>query len=625
MPKKGRMHRLLKIILVLAVAAGWGGGIGRAQLYVAYANAGVVSEYDAETGAVLSETFILGLNKPMRMVLGNGALYILQEGSHSVGKFDAKTGAAINASFISDLEYPQTLAVDGDALFVACGEAQTQKVRIHKYDANSGALVKRDFVPAFLPPIEMAASNGHFFVGSPQDIRGIREFDGGTGAVIEARLKFLLPDPSHLLVSNNLLFVTNGVYSSGSVLFKFNLDDPPPPDGLAAFNILNRDLKGGSWLAYSGDDLFVGGRNDTAVAKYNAATGALVKAAFVPPLGDRIGGIAVVPRAPSGQFAMAEMKSNLRREFWQYAFLSMNYGGYFLAGFVAFVLLVLGWLGLVFFGPRRPVLAPVERVVAEMPSPAEAPAPAEAMPVEESPPPTPQAYSTSVLVKIGVVIMVITLVPALVAGYIGYEWYEMQAEGGAIRAEMKNMIGVWTYDNNDTRMPAERPVFWQVTIYPHRLEYSSGSGSHAKEGEWRNGGFWCAASGGSGDVEAVKMLDEENVELHMSTLDPGNETVLKLYKTMGSEAEAQAIKARYPEPIRYPPPDGVIRVGMTEYQLRSLPWKIEEVETVGQARYERGTDCIYHSDDPHIEKLHVLLKNHRVTAVRNSNDQPFGQ
>jgi hypothetical protein len=56
-PERGKdVNRFLKLVLAV-LFAGWCWGNAKAQLYVAYSNAGVVSKYDADTGAPISENF----------------------------------------------------------------------------------------------------------------------------------------------------------------------------------------------------------------------------------------------------------------------------------------------------------------------------------------------------------------------------------------------------------------------------------------------------------------------------------------------------------------------------------------------------------------------------------------
>ena len=81
-------------------------------------------------------------------------------------------------------------------------------------------------------------------------------------------------------------------------------------------------------------------------------------------------------------------------------------------------------------------------------------------------------------------------------------------------------------------------------------------------------------------------------------------------------AEQATIAAKYPGPITYPPPKGTITFNMTEYDLRSLPWKAESVMATGNDAYSRGVVYHYRSDDPKIPALDVTVMNRRVTMMR---------
>jgi hypothetical protein len=81
-----------------------------AQLYVTQLS-GVVSEYDATTGAAINASFITGLMFPGGLAVSGNTLFVANELGTTVGKYDANTGAAINASFITGLKFPFGVAV----------------------------------------------------------------------------------------------------------------------------------------------------------------------------------------------------------------------------------------------------------------------------------------------------------------------------------------------------------------------------------------------------------------------------------------------------------------------------------------------------------------------------------
>jgi hypothetical protein len=81
-----------------------------AQLYVTKrpgGGNGVVSEYNATTGAAINVSFITGLTNEMDfgLAVSGNTLLLADINSGTVAEYDAMTGAAINASFIRGLNH----------------------------------------------------------------------------------------------------------------------------------------------------------------------------------------------------------------------------------------------------------------------------------------------------------------------------------------------------------------------------------------------------------------------------------------------------------------------------------------------------------------------------------------
>jgi hypothetical protein len=146
-------------------------------------------------------------------------------------------------------------------------------------------------------------------------------------------------------------------------------------------------------------------------------------------------------------------------------------------------------------------------------------------------------------------------------------------------------------------------------------------------------GFWSRGKDGQ-EVEAVKVIGPEFVEVHVAAFSEGSTQVVTLYKEKGSPAEMQAVAAKYPTPLANPPPSGAITVGMTEFQVRSLPWKPSRIlnavdwnyisETQGGSPDTGASDedamiFCYRCDNPHLAELRVTIKNHKVIAVGGGN------
>ena len=85
-----------------------------AQLYVTNMpqGGGAVSEYNAETGAVINLNFITTLDVPGGLALLGNRLFVTNYGSGTVGEYDATTGAAIKAHLITGLEKPVGIAIN---------------------------------------------------------------------------------------------------------------------------------------------------------------------------------------------------------------------------------------------------------------------------------------------------------------------------------------------------------------------------------------------------------------------------------------------------------------------------------------------------------------------------------
>jgi hypothetical protein len=187
------------------------------------------------------------------------------------------------------------------------------------------------------------------------------------------------------------------------------------------------------------------------------------------------------------------------------------------------------------------------------------------------------------------------------------------------RADRSHLIGIWSFDNSYIRQADEEPLMKLLTVSPTHMEYSAERGSLGTQGQWRDNGFWCQKADGSGEVEMAKIVSPEEIEVHVSAFDPRSQEVAVLYKLRGSDAEMQELAARYPPPITYPPPVGIIKFGMTEYVLRNLPWKPDQISPTGDEPYSRGTLYTYHSDNPKLDELKVTVKSHHVVQVQGGN------
>ena len=236
---------------------------------------------------------------------------------------------------------------------------------------------------------------------------------------------------------------------------------------------------------------------------------------------------------------------------------------------------------------------------------------------QEAPVSAPRVKSRAVS-PLTVVILGLFALTLGVAGFLA--WLASQATDMSQHREVdsSDLVGVWGFENV-TRQSGEMPVILSLSVYPTRLEFSNDQGREVKQGEWRNNGFWCQAPDSTDEVEVAKITSPEELELHESAFEPNNPKVDVLYKEQGNAAEMKAIADKYPPPITYPPPAGVIKYWMTEYELTTLPWKPDHLEITGDEPYSLGVVYVYRSDDPHLDKLQVTVKNHRVVEVKGGN------
>ncbi len=165
-------------------------------LYVAVVNSGVegiggaINKYNANTGAVISTSFIFINGEPTGLaVMGpspffpSGFLFVANFSSGTVGKYDATTGAPINTSFITGLKGPTGLVLQGRSLLVANFFGNT----VSKYDAITGARIKARFITGLNFPAGLALNGNKLYVTNDNDPGTVGEYNAITGARIKAK------------------------------------------------------------------------------------------------------------------------------------------------------------------------------------------------------------------------------------------------------------------------------------------------------------------------------------------------------------------------------------------------------------------------------------------------------
>lgn len=609
-----------------------------AQVYVAYANSGVVSEFDADSGAIINEMFILGLKQPHSMCVAHGMLYVVQRGTGTIGTYDLHTGAAIRPELVPSLNMPQAMTVSGDAIYVSDFDWQTSQPRIGKYNALTGAVINSWLVKitgavingiTMMPtsPNALAVSGNRLIVANGESISGLSVFDATTGALITDRFVPFLSAATGLEVAGNWLYLDVGRNAPMGAIFKLDPVTGSSPFGIPGFPfprpmVTKLDFPG--TMAVSGDSLFVGEGPETAIGKYNATTGDVINAKFIPSESDRLGGLAVVPRGPTEEESAADAKFEWKKALVDYGFVLMEHRNeVFVAVCAVMGSIALGVLALA-FRQRAPMpAAPVAELTAEksVAAPEEA-IPAEGVPtsVEESPQPvedapyvTAQPPSRPRLLYVAMAVLILTLLAVATMVYAVFGPSEIGPTLHDTRDSER--IGAWGFDSSETGEADEKPVLLSLNVYPNEADYSEGSGSYTKAGKWHNGGFWIENDDGSGETEIARLIDPLDIEVHVHAFIPSRSDMPVLYKQVGSAAEVQAVAAKYPSPLTYPPAKGVITYDMTEYDLNMLPWKPDYLSAVGEQSYSRGTLYHFHSDDPKIPPLEVTLMNRHVVKV----------
>jgi WD40 repeat protein len=266
---------LLRVLLVVLTT--WTAflampGRAHAQLYVSSRTTGIISEYNATTGAVINANFITGLTAPEALLLSGDNLFVVNNGSGSggwVGKYNATTGAAISQSFITGTDfYPSGLALSGGDLWVAnlvIGE-------VDKCNA-SGEIVHAYVEGGHDSYGELGFFGKSIYFLANLEASEVSEIEAKTGVVLNT---LNVSGPYGIAFLGNTLFV--GSYADGTI---------------AKYNAKTLKLIKGSFIkgldepyqiALLGDTLFVANGGTGTVGEYDASTGAVINASFVSGL-----------------------------------------------------------------------------------------------------------------------------------------------------------------------------------------------------------------------------------------------------------------------------------------------------------------------------------------------------
>jgi DNA-binding beta-propeller fold protein YncE len=189
---------------LIAIAALWAmPRTARAQLYVTQGSTGgIVSKYNATTGALIKAHFITRLNGPTGLAVSGTDLFVAIETGNKVGKYNATTGAAINANFITGLHAPffgLVLNTSGRRLFVTNTTILTNTVGA--YNATTGAPINASLITGLNRPVGLALLGNNLFVVKQETNNGtVGKYNATTGAAINANFITGLITPVGLAV-----------------------------------------------------------------------------------------------------------------------------------------------------------------------------------------------------------------------------------------------------------------------------------------------------------------------------------------------------------------------------------------------------------------------------------------
>jgi hypothetical protein len=167
-------------------------------------------------------------------------------------------------------------------------------------------------------------------------------------------------------------------------------------------------------------------------------------------------------------------------------------------------------------------------------------------------------------------------------------------------------------------------------------------------GHWTAHAFYVDSTLDTSTQTAVAHeMKDEDLEVNLGYFKPGlpdKVTCVMLHRTFPQDSPFP-IEGEV-KPVTYPPPRGLIRVGMLECDLQTLPWHADHIEntgvvihapyedhlsdgTVNTVRYnDQGDDdrnpptyYSYHSDRPGVPKLVVQVYRGRVVEVAGGAEE----
>jgi hypothetical protein len=216
------------------------------------------------------------------------------------------------------------------------------------------------------------------------------------------------------------------------------------------------------------------------------------------------------------------------------------------------------------------------------------------------------------------------------------------------------MVGQWTNYDDPSLMGLE------VTIIPNEIvifalnQKTMKMESYKETGRWRSHAFYCDSHTDSpAEVQVASELPNEDLQLNLKYFSPSlpDQALCVLKRRNPTVYHPYPVYAPG-QTVTYPPPKGLIRPGMLECDLQTLPWRPDHVQlpdSVVDARPPQtlsdgtqipqppdpldnppqNTVYTYHSDRADAPQLLVTVYHGRVIQVdggaEETGDIPYAQ
>jgi len=163
----------------------------------------------------------------------------------------------------------------------------------------------------------------------------------------------------------------------------------------------------------------------------------------------------------------------------------------------------------------------------------------------------------------------------------------------------------------------QRTGGFNVSINDHAIDIQAGTKQYHKEGRWANDTFYAKSGFFDSEVAVAHAPDDHSLEVQMKYFDPSDTSTVTCTKIRRGYSEAHPYPTRETRGlvVTYPPPKGLIRPGMLEADLQTLPWESPEIEVAGENSSDSVEIYSYRSDNPKLPVLKVTVVNGIVKEV----------